>query len=386
VLSVITRDALEEREDRSLALYAVRGRLSRGRRHPETSHPYRTEFQRDRDRIVHSTAFRRLEYKTQVFIYHEGDHYRNRLTHSLEVAVLGRTLARTLRLNEDLVESIALAHDLGHSPFGHSGEQVLNDLMSEHGGFEHNRQSLRVVEVIEHRYPSFRGLNLSWETREGIAKHVTEYDAPTSSGYGPARFPSLEAQLVCLADEIAYTNHDLDDGLSSGLITLRTLKDVPLWEEHYLEAERLLAGKSFRLVCAATIRRLINLLIEDAARTTFGRIEEAGIASPDDAREAASLTVGLSEGVSRPFQELKDYLHENLYRHYKVRLMAVKAERILTELFALYVSDQSLLPSRLRVHLEGDTPERLICDYLAGMTDRYAIREYRKMFDVGEGA
>jgi dGTPase len=383
---VITREALEEREEKIFAPWAVRGRLSRGRRYPEASHPYRTEFQRDRDRIVHSTAFRRLEYKTQVFIYHEGDHYRNRLTHSLEVAVLGRTLARMLQLNEDLVESVALAHDLGHSPFGHSGEQVLNDLMREHGGFEHNRQSLRVVEVIEHRYPSFRGLNLSWETREGIAKHVTEYASPSSSDYGPARFPSLEAQIVCLADEIAYTNHDLDDGLSSGLISLRTLKEVPLWEEHYREAEKLLAGESFRLICSATIRRLINLLIEDTARTTLGRLEEMGIASPDDAREAPSLIVGLSEEVRRPFQGLKDYLHENLYRHYKVRLMAVKAERILTRLFALYVSDRTLLPSRLRAHIEGDTPERFICDYLAGMTDRYAIREYRKMFDIGEGA
>jgi dGTPase len=386
VLPVITREALEEREEQTCAPCAVRGRLSRGRRHAEASHPYRTEFQRDRDRIVHSTAFRRLEYKTQVFVYHEGDHYRNRLTHSLEVAVLGRTLARMLQLNEDLVESIALAHDLGHPPFGHSGELVLNDLMREHGGFEHNRQSLRVVEVIEHRYPSFRGLNLSWETREGIAKHVTEYDSPDDDDYGPARFPSLEAQVVCLADEIAYTNHDLDDGLSSRLISLRTLKEVPFWEENYREAESLLPGESFRLICSATIRRLINLLVEDAGRTTSKRLGEMGIASPDDAREAASLVVGLSEEVTRLFQGLKDYLHENLYRHYKVRLMAVKAERILTRLFALYVSDQTLLPCRLRVYLEGDTPERLICDYLAGMTDRYAIREYRKMFDIGEGA
>lgn len=386
MLPVIEREALEEREEETLAPYAVRGRLSRGRRYPEESHPYRTEFQRDRDRIIHSTAFRRLEYKTQVFIYHEGDHYRNRLTHSLEVAVLGRTLARMLQLNEDLVESIALAHDLGHSPFGHSGEHVLNDLMGEHGGFEHNRQSLRVVDVIEHRYPSFRGLNLSWETREGIAKHVTEYDSPSPSDFGPARFPSLEAQVVCLADEIAYTNHDLDDGLSSGLISLRTLGEVPIWGEHYREAESALAGESFRMICFATIRRLINLLIEDTGRTTLSRLGGTDITSPDDVREAESLIVGLSEAVSSPFQELKDYLHENLYRHYKVRLMAVKAERILTGLFALYVSDQTLLPSRLRAHLEGDTPERLICDYLAGMTDRYAIREYRKVFDVNEGA
>jgi dGTPase len=386
VLPVITRELLEEREDRIFAPYAVRGRLSRGRRYPEESHPHRTEFQRDRDRIVHSTAFRRLEYKTQVFVYHEGDHYRNRLTHSLEVAVLGRTLARMLQLNEDLVESIALAHDLGHPPFGHSGEQVLDDLMREYGGFEHNRQSLRVVEVVEHHYPFFRGLNLSWETREGIAKHVTEYDSPAVADYGPAQFPSLEAQVVCLADEIAYTNHDLDDGLSSGLISLRTLREVPLWEEQYREAESRLAGESYRLICFATIRRMINLLIEDAGRTTLGRLEDMGIASPDGAREAASLVVGLSDEVSRPFQDLKGYLHENLYRHYKVRHMGVEAERILTKLFALYVSDQTLLPSRLRIHLERDTPERLICDYLAGMTDRYAIREYRRMFEVGKGA
>ena len=378
------RAALERLEEQDLAPYACRSGGSRGRRHHEEEHPYRTAFQRDRDRIIHSNAFRRLEYKTQVFIPHEGDHYRNRMTHSLEVAAVSRGLARMLRLNEDLAEGISLAHDLGHSPFGHSGERVLDEMMSQWGGFEHNRQSLRVVEIIEHRYPSFRGLYLTWEVREGIAKHVTEYDAPTGDGYGPGAVPSLEAQVVCLADEIAYTNHDLDDGIASGLLPLGALMDVELWAVTYRQQERQLPGEDPRRVGYATIRRLIGLLIHDAAVETLARMESLGIASPDGARTAPSLTVALSEDLEGKFMALKSFLRENLYRHSEVRRMAVKAERILRELFSVYTGDQSLLPSGLRVHLEGRSPERLVCDYVAGMTDRYAMREYRRLFSPEE--
>lgn len=367
-----------------LAPYASRASLSRGRRHEEEEHPSRSPYQRDRDRIIHSNAFRRMEYKTQVFVYYEGDHYRNRLSHSLEVAVVGRSLARVLRLNEDLIESIALAHDLGHSPFGHSGERVLDDMMQEWGGFEHNRQSLRVVEIIEHRYPRFRGLNLTWEVREGMAKHSSEYDEPMDQDYGPGRLPSVEAQIVNLSDEIAYTNHDLDDGLNSGLLSLRALMEVPLWGDQYRKAEKAFAGEGFRQVCYATIRRLVNLLIEDVAEKTRENIRVVKIESPDAAREADLPVVTLSEGLEGKFRELKRFLHENLYRHYRVRRMAVKAERILRDLFILYRSDQSLLPTNLRVHLARHAPERVICDYLAGMTDRYAIREYRKLFNLEE--
>lgn len=379
-----TRELQEEAEESGLARWACRSAESRGRKHPEEEHPYRTPYQRDRDRIVHCNAFRRLEYKTQVFVYHEGDHYRNRLTHSLEVAVVGRTLARMLRLNEDLVETIALAHDLGHSPFGHSGERVLNEMMTPWGGFEHNRQSLRVVEIIEHRYPGFRGLNLTWEVREGIAKHITEYDSPVEEGYGPGVYPSLEAQVVCLADEIAYTNHDLEDGLASGLLSVHALKDVPLWSEVLEEAEKDLPGGTPRHLGYAAIRRLVSLLTRDVARITLASVGELGLETSDDARTASRLAVSLSEGREQEFKELKRYLFENLYRHHRVRRMAVKAEKILRELFAAFTTDPQLLPTGVKAHLTGHSTERVICDYIAGMTDRYAIGEYRKLFSPEE--
>lgn len=378
------REEFEKVERGVLAPYGSLSAATRGRKHGEDVDPSRTAYGIDRDRIVHSNAFRRLEYKTQVFVYHEGDHYRNRLTHSLEVAAVGRRLARTLKLNEDLVESIALAHDLGHSPFGHSGERVLDRLMDAWGGFEHNRQSLRVVEIIEHRHHGYRGMNLSWETREGIAKHTTEYDAPDVNGYGPGRFPSLEAQVACLADEIAYTNHDLDDGLNSGILNLRTLMEVPVWRESYEPLERALPDEGFRRNCYATIRALVGLLISDVVRNTLRNIEDLGIKSSDDARCAERLAVAFSEDVEKEFAQLKNFLYENLYRHYQVRRMAVKAEKILSELFATYVDDHTLLPTNLRVHLDNHATERVICDYLAGMTDRYAIGEYRRLFTPEE--
>jgi dGTPase len=379
-----TRDRLEEREDLLLAPWAARSRESRGRRHPEAEPSHRTAFQRDRDRIIHATSFRRLEYKTQVFIYHEGDHYRNRLTHSLETAQIGRSLARMLGLNEDLVETVALAHDLGHPPFGHAGERILDGVMREWGGFEHNRQSLRVVEVIEHRYPGFRGLNLTWEAREGLAKHHTDFDAPDAGEYAPGALPSLEAQVVNLADEIAYTAHDLDDGIASELISFRSLHDAPLWETCYLESEALAPGEPARLICAGAIRALIGVLVADCAEATLASLGEQGIRSPDEARTAPRAAACFSPALAGQFQELKAFLSRTLYHHYRVRRMEVKAERVLGDLFSAYIDDPELLPPGFRAHINSAAPERIICDYLAGMTDRYAIREYQKLFDLTE--
>jgi dGTPase len=378
------RDEYERAEGSLLAPYASRSAASRGRAHDESVDQTRSPFTIDRDRVIHSNAFRRLEYKTQVFVYHEGDHYRNRLTHSLEVAAVGRRLARLLGLNEELVESVALAHDLGHSPFGHSGERVLDTLMSDWGGFEHNRQSLRVVEIIEHRHHGFRGMNLTWETREGIAKHNTEYDSPEIEGYGPGIFPSLEAQVACLADEIAYTSHDLDDGLNSGILSLRALMDVPLWKLNFETMQQAFPEEGFRRNCYATIRKLISLLIRDVAENTLRNLDRMSIGSADDARQAPELAVAFTAGVAQEFSAMKTFLYENLYRHHQVRRMAVKAEKILKELFGTYMDDHSLLPTNLRVHLDSHATERVICDYLAGMTDRYAINEYRRLFTPEE--
>jgi dGTPase len=384
-MELVDRGRLEEREDLQLAPFASRSRASRGRRHPEREASHRTAFQRDRDRIIHATSFRRLEYKTQVFIYHEGDHYRNRLTHSLETAQIGRSLARMLGLNEDLVEAISLAHDLGHPPFGHAGERVLDGAMRDKGGFEHNRQSLRIVEVIEHRYQAFRGLNLTWETREGLAKHRTDFDVPDPAEYRPGALPSLEAQVANLADEIAYTAHDLDDGINSELISFRALQEAPLWEGCYQEAEDAGPGEPARLLCAGAIRSLIGKLVSACAAETLAAIGELGIGSPDDARAAPRAAVGLGPRLGADFAALKEFLSRNLYHHYRVRRMEVKAERILGELFSSYVDDQELLPPTFRAHIGGAAPpERIICDYLAGMTDRYAIREYQKLFDLTE--
>jgi dGTPase len=380
---LLARELLEEREGAVLAPHASRSAASRGRRHEEPEPPYRTAFQRDRDRIVHAEAFRRLEYKTQVFIYHEGDHYRNRLTHSLEVAQIARGLARMLALNEDLTEAVALAHDLGHPPFGHAGEVVLNTAMASWGGFEHNRQSLRVVDLIEHRYSAFRGLNLTWETREALAKHHPGEGEPAAE-WAPGRHCSLEGQVANLADEIAYTAHDLDDGILSELISFRALGEAPLWDECYREAERLDPGANARLHCAQAVRGLINMLVLDCANATQAAIAELGIAAADDARTAPAPAVRLSEEVGTRFRALKGFLHRTMYHHYRVRRMEVKAERVLGALFEAYTGDQELLPPSLRAHFEGHTPERIICDYLAGMTDRYAIREYQKLFELTE--
>jgi len=369
----------------TLAAYAQRREESRGRRYGEPEHDYRSPYQRDRDRIVHSRAFRRLEYKTQVFVNHEGDHYRTRLTHTIEVALIGRTVARALALNEYLVESLALSHDLGHTPFGHLGEEVLDGFLSHQGGFNHNRQTLRIVEQLEDRYPEFLGLNLTWETREGIAKHSGPIDvesAPEFAEYSPLEQPPLEAQLIDLADEIAYNHHDLDDGLEAGLIELEDLAQaVPLFGAPLEQARRRYSDASERQVQSMALRSLIDGLVTDLIETTQSAVEGASITSVAAVRQAGQSLVGLSDAAREGNRELKRYLHANLYSHHRIERMKDKARRMLEALCERYSSNPNLLPAEYHKRIESIGLERTIADYVAGMTDRYAIQEYRRLFD-----
>jgi dGTPase len=369
-----------------LASYAAHSAASRGRVHAEAESPGRTAFQRDRERVIHSTAFRRLEYKTQVFVNHEGDLFRTRLTHSLEVAQIGRGIARGLRLNEDLVEAIALAHDLGHTPFGHAGQDALHECMAQHGGFEHNLQSLRVVDELEERYGAFNGLNLTFEAREGILKHCSLENARKLGELGQ-RFiarhqPSLEAQIANLADEIAYNNHDVDDGLRSGLLQLAQLDAISLFSRHADAVRKLFPQLSERRMIHETVRRMINALIVDLVHESSRRIEAAYLKTIDDVRGAGVL-VAFSEPMRRETDALKAFLRENLYRHYQVTRMTTKARRIVRDLFTAFSDDVRLLPTDHRERAESDRA-RTIADYVAGMTDRYAILEHRRLFAVGE--
>nr|WP_198952793.1 MULTISPECIES: deoxyguanosinetriphosphate triphosphohydrolase [unclassified Achromobacter] len=374
-----------------LAPYACDPAHSRGRKHAEPPPTNRTDYQRDRDRIIHCTAFRRLEYKTQVFVNHEGDLFRTRLTHSLEVAQIARTLARSLRLNEELTEAISLAHDLGHTPFGHAGQDELNACMRElapaAGGFEHNLQSLRVVDALEERYAAFDGLNLCFETREGILKHCSLSHARQLGDVGERfllkRQPSLEAQLANLADEIAYNNHDVDDGLRSGLITLEQLQDVSLFARHHAEVLRLYPAVASRRQIAETIRRMINTLIVDLTETTAARIAEHAPATVEEVRAAPPLA-GFSAAVRAEADVLKRFLFDNLYRHFRVVRMTTKARRIVRELFTAFLDNPRLLPPDYR-RPDETAQARAISDYIAGMTDRYAMREHRRLFDISEG-
>ncbi len=374
-----------------LASYAASNANTRGRRHPEPAPAYRSEFQRDRDRIIHCAAFRRLEYKTQVFVNHEGDLFRTRLTHSIEVAQIGRSIARALNLNEDLTEAVALAHDLGHTPFGHTGQDALNACMREHGGFEHNLQSLRVVDVLEEKYAAFPGLNLSFETREGILKHCSLKNAEQLGELGQ-RFlnnqqPSLEAQVANLADEIAYNNHDVDDGLRSGLIGIEQLMQTALFGMHYREVERVYPTLTPRVRIHEIVRRMINHLVTDLIEHTRARIEASGVTGIDDVRACGEALAGHSTALSSQSQELKRFLREHLYAHYRVRRMSQKAARIVSELFRAFMDDTRLLPPQYQEKLgEGSaaTRARVIADYIAGMTDRYAIREHQRLFDPAE--
>ncbi|MCE5181700.1 MAG: deoxyguanosinetriphosphate triphosphohydrolase [Betaproteobacteria bacterium] len=369
-----------------LALYAARSDTSLGRRHDEPIPAGRSQFQRDRDRIIHSTAFRRLEYKTQVFVNHEGDLFRTRLTHSLEVAQIGRTISRNLALDEDLVEAIALAHDLGHTPFGHAGQDELNDCMKAYGGFEHNLQSLRVVDLLEERYAEFDGLNLTFETREGILKHCSQENAKAAGDVGERfllnRRPSLEAQVTNLADEIAYNNHDVDDGLRSGLISLEQLAEVSLFARHLKTVRDLYPNLADRRLIHETVRRMINTLALDLIEQSTKNIVAAAPQSIADVREAPPL-IAFSPAIREEQQELKHFLHTQLYRHYQVMRMSSKARQIIRNLFGTFLDDVRLLPPQFQEKAQQDKP-RAIADYIAGMTDRYAIREYRRLFVIDE--
>ncbi|TAM90964.1 MAG: deoxyguanosinetriphosphate triphosphohydrolase [Candidimonas sp.] len=373
----------------TLAPYACSPDTSRGRRYDEAPPENRTQFQRDRDRIVHCNAFRLLEYKTQVFVNHEGDLFRTRLTHSLEVAQIARTLARNLGLNEDLIEAISLAHDLGHTPFGHAGQDELNaclrELAPEAGGFEHNLQSLRIVDELEERYAAFNGLNLCFETREGILKHCSLKVARQLGAVGE-RFldrlqPSLEAQIANLADEIAYNNHDVDDGLRSGLITLNQLRQVEIFSTHHARVCRDHPNLEDRRAIAETVRAMINTLVLDLSATTLANLQGAAPASVDDVRRSAPMAA-FSASIRRQADELKAFLLENLYRHYRVIRMTSKARRIVRDLFVAFMNDPRLLAQD---HRRDDAVEqaRAIADYIAGMTDRFAVREHQQLFRVG---
>jgi dGTPase len=372
---MITRQDLERREEETLAPFAARSGRSLGRKIPEEEHPYRTAFQRDRDRVIHSAAFRRLAYKTQVFVTHEGDTYRTRLTHSTEAAQISRTLARAMGLNEDLCEVVALGHDLGHTPFGHSGQDALDECMRGHGGFEHNRQSLRVVELLERRYPGFPGLNLSFETRESIRKHGWPPRGPVEAEYRPEWSPLLEAQLVDIADSIAYDAHDIDDSVKAGLITEGQLREVELWrratEGSKLEGEmRVRAG----------VRQLINLEATDLVQATLGAAGRLALGSAEAVRAAKEPAVRFSGGMESAKRELQRFLHERVYRHHRILIMAEKARRFITELFRTYTSNPAQLPPRFQEWAAEVGTPRAVADYIAGMTDRYCQDEYRKLF------
>jgi len=375
---MLTRVDWEKLEDEHLAPYAVRSKESRGREYPEKEHDYRSVFQRDRDRIIHSGAFRRLEFKTQVFVYHEGDYYRTRLTHTVEVAQIARCIARILRLNEDLCEAVALSHDLGHTPFGHSGEKALDELMKEQGGFEHNNHGLRVVEKLEKRYPDFPGLNLSWEVREGIIKHITSYDKPEFSRFEPDRMPTMEAQVVNLSDEIAYNSHDLDDGLTAGMIDEAGLAKVELWREIYEKVDPSLDMEHRKY---QVVKRLINAQVTDAVNATDSKLKELGMNSVEDVRNRKSPIVSFTPAMKKKNEGLKQFLYQNLYSHFRVVRMADKAERLIISLFEVYINRPEQLSPSTREKCKTEDPRRVICDYVAGMTDRFVLEEYNKLFD-----
>jgi dGTPase len=377
---IFNRQQLEGLEDQHLAPYGCRSKYSKGRAYPEDEPEYRTAFQRDRDRILHTTAFRRLEYKTQVFINYEGDYYRTRLTHTLEVAQIGRTVARALGANEDLLEAISLAHDLGHPPFGHSGEAALARLMVDHGGFDHNKQSLRIVTMLEKRYPRFAGLNLTWEVREGIVKHESEYDIADATDYTPDLRGHLEAQIANAADELAYTAHDLDDGLRSEMITPGMLSGIALWEI-LAENSGWRSDELDSLTRHEMIRHLIGLEVTDLVRTTDQKLTASGVRSVDELQRLPYNVIDFSEDMHRRNRELKDFLYAKLYRHHRVVRMAVKAERIIVELFKAYRAEPAMLPGHVQNLISEHGLERTICDYIAGMTDRFAVEEYQKLFE-----
>jgi dGTPase len=381
---LLKRADIEAREEKELAPFAARSALSKGRQHEEPEDDYRTCYQRDRDRIIHSTAFRRLEYKTQVFVNHEGDYYRTRLTHTIEVLQISRSIARCLKLNEDLVETLALAHDIGHTPFGHSGEDALRGLMKGHGGFEHNSHGLRVVDVLENRYPGFRGLNLTYEVRESILKHRTSYDNPAPGDFDPDALPLLEAQVVDAADSIAYDNHDLDDALKAELITPEDLEDVALWREARSSAEKVCGALTPLHVRTQAIRHLIHREVVDLLTASSRTLAEAGVGDVTGVRQAGRALIHFSPGLEKKKRGLQAFLAERVYRHYRVVRMTTKARRFVEDLFNAYVENPDQLPPEHKEWTGEAGLHRGVCDYIAGMTDRYAQQEHMKLFNPFE--
>jgi len=382
---MLTQKLIKELEDNSLAPYAIKSYNTRGRVHKEGEHPYRSNYQRDRDRIVHSAAFRRLEYKTQVFVNHEGDYYRTRLTHTLEVAQIARTIANALRLNVDLTEAVALAHDLGHTPFGHSGEEALDELMRRSGGFNHNLQGLRVVDCLEERYPDFPGLNLTWEVREGIVKHSSAFDkAGKIKGLAPTEAPTLETQIVDIADEIAYDNHDIDDGLTSGLLKIGDLEKIPLWDNLL----KVVAGKFSHIKPEfkkyLIIRSLINMQVTDLIQEIEKELARHKIKHYLEIKKLDKKIATFSKHMLELRKPLRELLMDKLYHHYRVVRMSIKAKRFIQELFKFYIDMPRALPAEIQGKIPAEGKIRVVCDYIAGMTDRYALDEYEKLFNPYE--
>ncbi|MSR76700.1 MAG: deoxyguanosinetriphosphate triphosphohydrolase [Candidatus Omnitrophica bacterium] len=374
-----SREDFQNVEEKCLASYAIWSSQSQGRKYPEKEHDLRTPYQRDRDRIIHSTAFRRLEYKTQVFVNHEGDHYRTRLTHSLETSQIARTISRTLSLNEDLVEVIALAHDMGHGPFGHAGEWALQDLMKDHGGFEHNTQCIRIVEHLEESFSDFPGLNLTYETIEGLKKHPEHFYADKKK-----RFRSLEADLVDVADEIAYSSHDLDDGLRSALIDEEQAAGIFLWKDAIQYIEKSHKKMTLNQRKRMAIRLIVNRLVTDVVAHSQKQIEKSKIKTREDVQKLRSSLIGYSPEMKKHVVELKRFLFQELYQHYRVIRMTDKGQRFLKELFHVYLQKPAQLPPEVQVRAKKEGVHRAICDYLAGMTDRFALDEYKRFFEPYE--
>ncbi|HAZ10066.1 MAG: deoxyguanosinetriphosphate triphosphohydrolase [Omnitrophica bacterium GWA2_41_15] len=382
---MLTRKDIENRESDLLAPYAMHGKDTKGRKYLETEPKYRSVYQRDRDRIIHSTAFRKLEYKTQVFVNHEGDYYRTRLTHTMEVSQIARSIARVMSLNEDLVEAIALSHDIGHPPFGHAGEESLRMLMKDNGGFDHNLQGLRVVEELEQRYPDFPGLNLTWEVREGINKHITMFDmAKQLKEFEPGSSPTMETQVVDVADEIAYDNHDIDDGLTSGLIEEKGLLELKLWKDaaRFVKKGRKVLPDKIRK--HQIVRRLIDIQIEDLLHASEKNIKFNNIKNIADVRSHKKRLVTFSDSMQKKRKELRAFLMDNLYKNFRVIRMSDKARRFIIDLFKVYLEKPEQLPPSDHKKINKGNIHRVICDYIAGMTDRYALDEYKKLFDPYE--
>ena len=377
---MIPREELERREVETLASFAATSGQSVGRIHPEKEPPYRTAFQRDRDRVIHSGAFRRLQYKTQVFVNHVGDYFRTRLTHSTEAAQVSRTVARALGLNEDLSEVIALAHDLGHTPFGHSGQDALHECMKEHGGFEHNLQSVRVVTKLEKRHPGFPGLNLTFETLESIRKHTIREDLPLEEEYRPEWSPLLEGQVVDIADSIAYDAHDIDDSIKAGLLEEDALQELPLWQESQEAALSRYPGLTGKLLILQSVRALINTEVTDLVKMTLENVKRLGIDSIEAVRAAKEPIVTFSPQLEQKKLKLQRFLRQNVYEHHRVIAMQEKSKKFLREIFASYVGNPMQLPPKYQKWAEEVGLERSVCDYIAGMTDRYAQEQYRKLF------